>query len=68
MVDVTVDGDAFASLRIAIGEPATHYGENAYVAAAQAQLVALGYAVDNEVTYVVRDPEPGEQTRLAPDA
>ena len=68
MVEVTVDGDWFATLRVAIGEADTHYGENAYVAKVQADLAERGYVLDNEVTYCVRDPQPGEQTRFAPDA
>lgn len=68
MVEITVDGDWFATLRVAVGEAAVHFSENAYVAKAQAQLAERGYVLDNEVTYCVRDPEPGEQTRFAPDA
>lgn len=68
MVDVTVDGDWFASLLVAVGPLEVRYGENAYVARAQADLAERGYVLDNEVTYRVRDPEAGEQTRYAPDA
>ena len=68
MVEITVDGDWFATLRVGVGEAGVHFSENAYVAKAQADLAALGYVLDNEVTYAIRDPEPGEQSRFAPDA
>jgi hypothetical protein len=68
MVEITVDGDWFATLRIAVGDAAVHFSENAYVAKAQAQLAEQGYVLDNEVTYCVRDPKPGEEARFAPDA
>ncbi len=68
MVEITVDGDWFAALRVAVGEGGVHFSENAYVAKAQALLAERGSVLDNEVTYRVRDPEPGEQTRFAPDA
>jgi hypothetical protein len=68
MVEITVDGDWFATLRVAVGEADVHFSENAYVAKAQAELAGRGYVLDNEVTYCVRDPQPGEQTRFAPGA
>jgi hypothetical protein len=68
MVEITVDGDWFATLRIAVGEAGVHFSENAYVAGAQAELATRGYVLDNEVTYCVRDPKPGEQTQFPPDA
>lgn len=68
MVEVTVDGDWFATLRVSVGDADTHFSENAYVAQVQADLAERGYVLDNEVTYNVRDPQPGEETRFAPDA
>ncbi|MDB5438571.1 MAG: hypothetical protein JWM33_998 [Caulobacteraceae bacterium] len=68
MVDVTIEGEWFASLRVEIDPPAGQAGENQYVAQAQVDLAEQGYVLDNEVTYQVRDPEPGEATAFAPDA
>lgn len=62
MVDVTIDGDRFASLRIGSDPEQTPPGPNAYVAQAQAELAQRGYVLDNEATYEVRDPRPGERT------
>ena len=66
--EITVDGDWLATLRIAVGEAGVHFSENAYVAKAQGELARRGYVLDNEVTYCVRDPRPGEETQFAPDA
>lgn len=68
MVDVTIEGEWFASLRIEIDPPAPRAGENQYVAQAQLELARQGYVLDNEVTYQVREPRPGEGTAYAPDA
>jgi hypothetical protein len=68
MVDVTIDGDWFASLRVGLEPGDRRPGPNDYVAQAQAELAELGYVLDNEVTYRVREPNPGEQTQYAPDA
>lgn len=68
MVDVTIEGDWFASLRVGAGTADWPPGENEYVAQAQALLAERGYVLDNEVTYRVREPDPGEQTQYAPDA
>jgi hypothetical protein len=64
MVDVTIEGDWFATLRVA----GPHSGANEYVAQAQADLAEQGYVLDNEVTYRLREPKPGEQTRYATKA
>ncbi len=68
MVDITIDGDWFASLRIGSDPSGLTPAPNEYVAQAQAQLAQRGYVLDNEVTYDVRAPKPGEQTQFAPDA
>ena len=66
MVDVTIDGEWFATLRVAIGDDERR-GENAYVAKVQSDLAKRGYVLDNEVTYCVRDPAAGEPERFASD-
>jgi hypothetical protein len=42
MVEITVDGDWFATLRVEVGEAGVHFSENAYVAKAQALLATRG--------------------------
>lgn len=68
MVDVSIEGEWFASLRIELAPPPGLGTENQYVAEAQVELAQQGYVLDNEVTYHVRDPRPGEMTAYAPDA
>jgi hypothetical protein len=68
MVDVRIDNDWFASLRVLVQADGLPPGANEFVAQAQAQLAEEGYILDNEATYTVRDPNPGEDTSYAPDA
>jgi hypothetical protein len=66
MVDITMDGDWFATVLVTLsGLRGPLPCQSDFVAQAQADLAAAGYPLDNEATYVVRDREPGEQPRYA---
>ena len=67
MVDMTIDGEPFGSLRVSVTCGERTPGENEFVAQAQVELAKLGYVLDNEVTYRVREPKAGERTVFASD-